>query len=110
MTNLPRLLVVSCLLVGSASAEPQLEDSDDLRPPSSVIPSAARREQPHPLATTEEWGGGVRVTGLSGIGALPGVNYGAEVACQLRRGEYFAELGFGWWKPEKPHVVTEAQI
>ena len=73
-------------------------------PPSAAPPSAVRRT----FATTAEWGGGVRVTGLSGIGALPGVNYGGELAAQLRHDELFAELAFGWWKPEKTHVVTSA--
>jgi hypothetical protein len=63
-------------------------------------------EKVDPQATTAEWGGGVRVTGLSGIGALPGVNYGAEIAGVVRRDELFAELGFGYWRPEKTYMVT----
>ena len=75
---------------------------------SSVIANA----QPplDPQATTERWGGGVRLTGVSGIGALPGVNYGAEVAVLVRRDELFAELGLSRWKPEERYVVTEDQI
>ncbi|HEY5925654.1 MAG TPA: hypothetical protein VIV11_28405, partial [Kofleriaceae bacterium] len=60
-----------------------------------------------PLATTRRLGGGIRLTGLSGIGALPGVNYGAEFAALVRYDELFGELGFGWWKPEHTYVVTE---
>ena len=59
------------------------------------------------LATDERWGGGIRLTGLSGIGALPGVNFGGEVAVNLRRDELFAELALGRWKPEEPYRVTE---
>ena len=60
------------------------------------------------LGTTERWGGGVRLTGLSGIGALPGVNYGAEVAVNVRRDEVFAELSLSRWKPENEYMVTDA--
>jgi hypothetical protein len=96
-------LLVSALLTTSvltAHAQPSL---------TPVAPSEGvrMRERPDPLATTERWGGGVRLTGLSGIGALPGVNYGVELAAFLRRDELFAELGFGWWKPEHTYVVTE---
>lgn len=69
--------------------------------------SIASAEQPSPDATTERWGGGVRLTGLSGIGALPGVNFGGEVAGVLRHYEYFGELALGRWKPEDTYIVTE---
>lgn len=59
------------------------------------------------LSTTERWGGGIRLTGLSGIGALPGVNFGAEVAVNLRRDEVFAELGLARWQPEEDYRVIE---
>jgi len=59
-----------------------------------------------PLATTERWGGGLRLTGLSGIGALPGVNYGGEVAINVRRDETFAELAIARWVPEHSYTVT----
>ena len=59
------------------------------------------------IGTTERWGGGVRLTALSGIGALPGVNFGGEVAGQLRRDEYFVELALGRWKPEDRHMVED---
>ncbi|MDQ3338132.1 MAG: hypothetical protein M4D80_23450 [Myxococcota bacterium] len=59
------------------------------------------------LATADRWGGGVRLTGLSGIGALPGVNFGAEVALNVRRDEVFAELGLARWQPEEDYAVVE---
>jgi hypothetical protein len=59
-------------------------------------------------STTERWGGGIRLTGLSGIGALPGVNFGGEVAGVLRRDELFGELALGRWKPEDTYIVTES--
>jgi hypothetical protein len=60
--------------------------------------------------TTERWGGGVRLTGLSGIGALPGVNFGGEVALVLRRDELFGELALGRWKPEDTYIVTDSRV
>jgi len=62
-----------------------------------------------PLATTERWGGGLRVTGLSGIGALPGVNFGVEVAGSIRRDEHFLELALARWKPEDDYQVAASQ-
>lgn len=66
-----------------------------------------RTTEPDGLATSERWGGGVRLTGLSGIGALPGVNFGAEVAVHLRRDEVFAELALGRLVPEESYRVVE---
>jgi hypothetical protein len=81
------------------------------RPPSSVevYQPPPRYQRPKkklgPLATTERWGGGIRLTGLSGIGALPGVNYGGEVAGLVRRDEMFVELALGSWRPEDEYNV-----
>jgi hypothetical protein len=104
-----KLAVISLTLGASVAHADDLDPlaSDDLRPPSSVPMKPRVIEQVHPFATTSLWGGGVRLTGLSGIGALPGVNYGAEFAGHIRYGEYFAELGLGWWKPQQTYIVTE---
>jgi hypothetical protein len=58
-----------------------------------------------PLATTERWGGGLRLTGASGIGALPGRNLGAEVAVNVRHDELFGELAMSHWQPEGDYRV-----
>src|SRR5262245_52875170 len=117
MMNVAKLIAVSYLCIsGVANAQPGADVDEtptnpivknDFRPPSAVPTAAPRIERSQPFATTRPWGGGLRLTGLSGIGALPGVNYGAELAGLVRYNEYFAELGFGWWKPEKTYVVTE---
>jgi len=95
---------------GNTTATDQLELEAELSPPSAVAvaPAATVRVRKTPLATTRVWGGGVRFTGLSGIGALPGVNYGGEVAGHVRHEELFAELGIGKWKPQKTYVVAES--
>lgn len=118
-----RSIVMSCvgILVASAAttaAEPtttgtiQVEldsASADLRPPGEVVPSVAVRPASprRPIAEEPLWGGGVRLTGLSGIGALPGVNIGAELAVFVRRDERFVELGMGRWVPQETYVVAE---
>lgn len=88
----------------------EAERDDALRPPSMVPVATTRVRTSRPpgpgIATTRRWGGGVRLTGLSGIGALPGVNYGGELAANVRHDEYFAELAFGWWKPEDTLLVA----
>jgi hypothetical protein len=76
--------------------------------PAPIVDRSVRPTiKPDPLATTERWGGGVRLTGLSGIGALPGRNFGAEVAVLVRRDELFAELGLSRWKPEVDYTIAD---
>ena len=115
---MPSKLGLACALlaVQTASAQPGAVpvESEELRPPSSVEaeapveapppPPPATKRAPH--ATTRRWGGGLRLTGLSGIGALPGVNFGGELAANVRREELFVELAMGKWKPEKEHIVA----
>jgi hypothetical protein len=89
-----------------AAAQPDF----DLEPPSAVKlkPRDPESRRPDPLATTERWGGGIRLTGLSGIGALPGRNFGGEVAGVVRRDELFVELALARWRPEETYVVTDS--
>src|SRR3954471_20794030 len=61
-----------------------------------------------PLATTERWGGGLRLTGASGIGALPGRNLGAEVAVNVRHDELFGELAMSHWQAEGDYRVMSS--
>lgn len=119
--NSPRIVICAGLLLAStAAAEPtttatlQVDlatELTELRPPGEVTPTRATR---HALARKHahvndvgQWGGGVRLTGLSGVGALPGVNLGAEVAVFVRRDERFIELGLGRWVPQETYVVAE---
>lgn len=48
------------------------------------------------------WGGGGRALGVSGVGALPRVNLGAELAGYVRHEARFAELALARWVPEGP--------
>jgi hypothetical protein len=52
-----------------------------------------------PLTTREPrpWGGGVRLLALSGIGAVPSVGVGGEIAGFVRRHDAFAEVGLAGW-------------
>jgi hypothetical protein len=105
-------LLLIAMGAGAASAQPgnveaQPSAVDPLAPeepvaePTVVIAHA----HPDPLATTERWGGGLRLTGASGIGALPGRNFGAEVAVNVRHDELFAELALSHWAPENDYRV-----
>ena len=94
MTTVAKLILASALLAApAAGAQPYPKTPGD---PEAGTP-----------ATTQRWGGGVRLTGVSGIGSLPGVSFGAEVAVLVRRDEYFAELALGRWKPEDTHLVAQ---
>jgi hypothetical protein len=97
-----------------ANAQPGATDSADpaeLQPPSSVeaqpvviVPPVVVHHH-NAYATTERWGGGIRLTGISGIGALPGVNWGGEIGGYLRRDEVFGELSMGRLKPQHTYVT-----
>ncbi len=74
------------------------------QPPGEIAPAVT-----HHLQVEEPlWGGGVRLTGLSGVGALPGVTIGVELAGYLRRDERFVELALGRWKPQETYVVSDS--
>ena len=107
MTDTSRLGLFICLVAPSVAlaqpgATPPIDSADeniqppgqtaivdDLAPPPSVT---VRKPVKDPLATTRKIGFGIRATGLSGIGALPGVNYGGELSGMIRYNEMFAEL------------------
>lgn len=54
-------------------------------------PAPAKPRQGH-------WGGGMRMLGLSGIGALPGISIGGELSGSVRHDELFVELGGAHWQ------------
>jgi len=102
--------IITSLLVASATAAAQPgatnpSNGDEVPvtlAPVTPTPMVARHHAPaEPM-----WGGGVRLTGLSGVGALPGVNLGAEVAGFVRRDERFLELAIGRWVPQDKIVVA----
>ena len=104
-------LITALLTFPAVTANAQPGDDPELQPPSSVIAAPELPLNPNGtprrmVRTARPWGGGIRLTGLSGIGALPGVNYGGELAGQLSHDEYFAELALGWWKPQKTYTIS----
>ena len=99
-------LVATTAVVG---AQPGVTDPEDEVLPAEQVATPAPNRPVMLRHTTQQglWGGGLRLTGLSGIGALPGVNLGAEVAVFVRLDERFLELGLGRWKPQETYVVSE---
>lgn len=90
-------------LVSSAGAQPGMQEP--VEPVRPVRHTLAKKADPN--ATDAMWGGGVRLTGLSGVGALPGVNIGGEVAVHVRWEERFVELGLAKWKPQETIIVED---
>ncbi|MDX2092692.1 MAG: hypothetical protein SFX73_32805 [Kofleriaceae bacterium] len=83
---------------------------DDARLPGENIERRIERwgmpmPTPRPQRT---WGGGLRFVGLSGIGALPGVNLGGEVGGYVRRENHFAELAVAHWAPQRTSLQGTA--
>lgn len=91
------------LMTATAMAEAPGEAAPVPQPTTSIPTVRTMRDAE---AKAPEWGGGVRLMGLSGVGALPGVNYGGEIAVFVRHHTLFAELGFGRWQPEETVVVA----
>ena len=101
-----RLFVcAACVVVASpAVAQPGLQEPVEPAPP--VRHTLVTRANPN--ATDALWGGGVRLTGLSGVGAMPGVNVGGELAVHVRWEERFVELGLAKWRPQETVIVAES--
>jgi hypothetical protein len=71
-------------------------DDDDL----------AVTEASAPPAVPRAWSLGVRVSGVSGIGVIPQVGFGAEVAVALRRHDTLAEIAETKWLSTGEEVHT----
>ncbi|MEO8703136.1 MAG: hypothetical protein ABI867_24030 [Kofleriaceae bacterium] len=106
--------IVVCLVASAEAAAyaDTIEDPEFVHgPPGDVMPRTDTTTIPGvrpPIAQDHGlWGGGIRVTGLSGIGALPGVSLGREFAVLVRHDEWFGELGLGRWEPQDTYIVTE---
>ena len=54
------------------------------------------------------WGYGVHVMALSGIGTVPRVGVGGELALFLRRKDYYVETGFARWASQSAYLVEGA--
>lgn len=54
------------------------------------------------------WGIGMSLLGLSGVGALPEVNLGGEVAVFVRRAKRFVSLGASRWVPQNARIAPGA--
>ncbi len=87
----------------AAFAQPGMQEPSESVPP----PRHTLIAKVNPNATDAEFGGGVRLTGLSGVGALPGVNVGGELAVHVRWQERFLELGLAKWRPQDTVIVEE---
>jgi len=71
----------------------------DVEMPAVYVRRVPSPVPPLPLPTQDDhWGFGMRLTGLSGIGAVPEVGVGAELAGYLRHDDHFVEVGAATWQ------------
>ena len=92
---------------GTPSTEPQMLDAAPTVVSVVDEPGPAEEQETRVVRTVSStavahrrWGGGVRALALSGIGALPRINIGGEIAGYVRREDYFAEVGLARWVPQ----------
>lgn len=78
--------------------------ADELRGPDDERRSDVIAIEPAAPRPEHLWGGGVRLLGLSGIGALPRLNLGGEVSGYVRRDRRFAELAISRWVPQSARL------
>lgn len=83
----------------SIAARDDIGDDEELRLVRYVPPAD---DEPR------RWAGGAHLHGLSGAGALPGLNLGVEIAGYVRRLDRFVELGAGLWVPQSAHLQVGA--
>ncbi len=74
----------------------------DTRGPDETVRRDAVLEKAPPLRHT--WGGGMRLLALSGIGALPRINLGGELAGYVRYKRHILELAVGRWVPQSARL------
>jgi len=78
------------VIVARLATEARAQSTEvQLRFQRTTLPPTTREPQP--------WGGGVRLLALSGIGGVPSVGVGGELAGFVRRHDAFAEIGIAGW-------------
>ena len=76
---------------------------------SSPLGAVGHGAPPPPPPELSEWGGGVRVLAVSGIGMVSRVGVGGELAGFVRRHASFAELAVAGWADPPMSVAAGAQ-
>lgn len=95
------------VVVARLASEWQRDERRQVRDDEEAIASIAK-----PLPATarpEVWGGGVRVLAVSGVGVVPQVGVGGEVAAYVRRGEMFTELAVARWADDSDYVADRTE-
>ncbi len=93
--------VIVARIAMEANATPQETEYE-------MPPERIRREAPAPPPKPHPIGGGVRMLGVSGVGALPGVSVGVELAGYVRIHDAFVELAGARWSPTPKDLYVGA--
>ncbi|MEO8703369.1 MAG: hypothetical protein ABI867_25200 [Kofleriaceae bacterium] len=75
------------------------------------LPTPFAAVRVRPTAVTPEnpkWGGGIRLLAESGIGIVPSVGIGSELAAFVRRQDAFAEIAYVHWAERPTFLVAGA--
>lgn len=105
---------------GDLGSTPPLDTTVGMAPTSTAALDTVEHDIEHDMSDqhiadeeparprARRWGGGVQLLGLSGVGALPQINLGAELSGFVRRGQRFASLGVSRWVPQSARVAPGA--
>jgi hypothetical protein len=93
-------VVVARLATEARARQAEAARSTAIPGTAAAVPPARRAPGP--------WGGGMRATGVSGIGVLPGVGVAGELALYVRRRSYFGELAGTRWVPNARYLADGA--
>jgi hypothetical protein len=102
-------VVIARLATEAHEAQPVQVASIETTPTRRVNSLAAQPEAGRfPGYQPNEWGGGVRGLALSGIGMVPHVGVGGELAAFVRHHDLFGELGYARWGERPVYLVSGA--
>jgi hypothetical protein len=87
-----------------------VDDPPKVNPGDPSVPKVFTKIEPprEKIKPHHVWGGGGHLLGLSGIGGVPEVGVGGEVAGYVRREAIYVEVGISRWLPSRAYVYEGA--
>ncbi len=100
-------VIVARIASERRAAQPPLPPMAPTAPAPTPVVETRRIEVAAP-PVAREWGSGIRLLGLSGIGGVPEIGLGGELAGHVRHRKLFAELALAAWAPSNTALHSGA--